>query len=341
MIELTPDNALDYLRDRGWISTGEAHVEALGGGVSNQVLRVETAETCFVVKQSRPQLRTRDAWYSDLDRVYREQEVMEALGPLLPPLTVPQVLFADRDNYAFAMSHAPEGAVSWKSELLAGQVDPALGERAGRVLGLMHEGSAREAEKFRAFADHVVYEQLRIDPFYRRIQERRPEVADEVGKIIEQMLTLQEALCHGDYTPKNMLLHDRGFMLVDYETAHFGDPTMDLGLFLAHLTLKAARLPQRRHDYFRLMRAFCKGYREPAQFRPADELERRGVQHLGVCLLARIDGTSPVEYLTDEPKRDAMRRLGRSILQWGIGRWDDAWSCAESELAALAESPTR
>src|SRR5260370_28552438 len=151
------------------------------------------------------------------------------------------------------------------------------------------------------------------------------------------MLTIQEALCDGDYTPKNMLLHDRGFMLVDYETAHFGDPTMDLGLFLAHLTLKAARLPQRRHDYFRLMRAFCKGYREQVRFRPADELERRGVQHLGVCLLARIDGTSPVEYLADQAKRDAVRRLGRSILQWGIGRWDDAWSCAEGELAPLEE----
>jgi 5-methylthioribose kinase len=151
------------------------------------------------------------------------------------------------------------------------------------------------------------------------------------------MLTVQEALCHGDYTPKNMLVHDGRFTLVDYETAHFGDPTMDLGLLLAHLTLKAARLPQRRHDYFRLMRSFWKGYRAEVHFRPADDLERRGVQHLGVCLLARIDGTSPVEYLGDERRRDAVRRLGRSVLQWGIGRWDDAWSCAGSELASLVE----
>jgi hypothetical protein len=68
-------------------------------------------------------------------------------------------------------------------------------------------------------------------------------------------------------------------------------------------------------------------------------LERRGVQHLGVCLLARIDGTSPVEYLVEEPQRDAVRRLGRSILQWGIGRWEDAWKCAESEFASLIEEP--
>jgi 5-methylthioribose kinase len=339
MFELAADNAIDYLRTRGWIGAGAARVEPLGGGVSNQVLRVETAETRFVVKQSRPQLRTRDAWYSDLDRVYREQEVMQALEPMLPPLTVPAVLFVDRENYAFAMSHAPDEAVSWKAELLAGQIDAALGERVGRVLGLMHEGSARAAEKFRAFSDRAAYVQLRVEPFYRRIQERRPEVATEVGQVIEQMLTLHEALCHGDYTPKNMLVHERGFTLVDYETAHFGDPTMDLGLFLAHLTLKAARLPQRRHDYVRLMRSFWNAYRAQVHFRPADELERRGVQHLGVCLLARIDGTSPVEYLADGPGRDAVRRLGRSILQWGIGRWEDAWKCAESEFAPLVEEP--
>jgi 5-methylthioribose kinase len=336
MFELTADNALDYLRGRGWVG-GEARVEALGGGVSNQVLRVVTPETCFVVKQSRPQLRTRDAWYSDLDRIYREQEVMEALGPLLPPSTVPRVLFADRENYAYAMSHAPEGAVPWKDELLAGQVDLARGEHAGRVLGMMHEGSARAAETFRAFCDHTVFVQLRVDPFYRRVQERRQEVAAEVDRVVEQMLAVQEALCHGDYTPKNMLLHERGFTLVDYETAHFGDPTMDLGLFLAHLALKAVRRPQRRHDYFRLMRAFWKGYREEVGFRSPDELERRGVQHLGVCLLARVDGTSPVEYLTEGPQRDAVRRLGRSILQWGIGRWEDGWSCCENEILPLAE----
>ena len=84
MFELTADNSLDYLRRQGWIGAGPAHVEWLSGGVSNFVLRVTSAERRFVLKQSRPQLRTRDAWFSDLERIYREQEVMQALHPLLP-----------------------------------------------------------------------------------------------------------------------------------------------------------------------------------------------------------------------------------------------------------------
>jgi 5-methylthioribose kinase len=314
MFEITEHNALDYLRGRGVEAT---RVEALSGGVSNLVLRVHAPRGPFVLKQSRPQLRTRDAWFSDLERVYREQEVMQALADVLPGETVPRVLFTDRANFAFAMSHAPPSRV-WKEMLLAGDIGPAMGESVGRILGRVHEHSARHAERFAGFADRVVFSQLRIDPFYRRIQERRPEVAAAVQPLIDDMLKRREALCHGDYTPKNMLVHERGFTLVDYETAHFGDPTMDLGLFLTHLLLKAVRRPDRRAEFFEVMRAFWQGYRAETSFRPHAELERRGAGHWGACLLARIDGTSPVDYLPEEPKRELVRRLGRAILNDGL-----------------------
>ena len=42
MLELTANNALDYLRAQGWIGAEPAQVEPLGGGVSNIVLRVVT-----------------------------------------------------------------------------------------------------------------------------------------------------------------------------------------------------------------------------------------------------------------------------------------------------------
>src|SRR6185312_15609174 len=189
------------------------------------------------------------------DRVYREQEVMQALAPLLPPYTVPEVLFVDRANYVFAMAHAPREAQVWKQQLLAGDIDFAVGEHAGRILGRMHEATARNPHLIEPFADRTVFVQLRVDPFYRRIQERRPEVAGAVASLIDEMLTRKEALCHGDYTPKNILAHSRGFTLVDYETAHVGDPTMDLGLFLAHLTLKALHRAAQRTEYLELMRA--------------------------------------------------------------------------------------
>lgn len=328
MFELTAENALEYLRRQAWIGAEPARAETLSGGVSNQVLRVTTPERRFVLKQSRPQLRTRDAWFSDLERIYREQEVMQALHPYLPSV-VPEVLFVDRANYIYAMSHAPLEAEVWKTHLLAGKIDLDMGAKIGSVLGRIHQVAAEHAQAFEAFRDHNVYVQLRVDPFYRRVQERRPEVAAAIEPIVRDMLTLKESLCHGDYTPKNMLVHGGEFTLVDYETAHLGDPTMDLGLFLAHLTLKAVRAPDRRMEWVALMRGFWQAYCREVRFRPHAELERRGVKHCGVCLLARVDGTSPVDYLT-EPGRETVRRIGRAILLDGVDQWEDVWRALES-----------
>ncbi len=330
MLELDADNVLDYLRGQGFLTADPAHAQVLTGGVSNVVIRLETAQGKYVVKQSRPQLRTKDAWFSDLERVLREQEVMTALRPALPPLAVPEVLFVDRGNFLFVMSHAPDDARVWKQALLAGEIDLARGEAAGRLLGRIHEWSARAPDQFKNFHDRRVFVQLRVDPFYRRVQERRPEVAPQVGGLIAEMLTRAEALCHGDYTPKNLLAHTTGFMLVDYETAHVGDPTMDLGLFLSHLLLKAVRLPERRRDYVELTKAFWAGYAREVSFRPLDELQRRGIAHLGACLLARIDGTSPVEYLPEEEKKATARALGCRLLLERPAAWPQVLGICES-----------
>ena len=322
MLELNADNAVDYLRSAGCIA-GPARVEVLSGGVSNIVLRVTTDDGPFILKQSRPQLRTAAPWFSDVSRIYREQEVMEALQPVMPAGMVPRILFADRANYVFAMSHAPPDARVWKDDLLGGRFDERLAGRVGEFLGIMHESTACRRDRFEAFADARVFEQLRVDPFYRRVQEVRPEIAEPIAALVEQMLSLREALCHGDFTPKNMLVHGDDFVLVDYETAYFGDPAMDLGLFLAHLLLKAFRRPDWADQYLTLTRALWAGYRAKISFRPVYQLESRGIAHLGACLLARIDGTSPVDYLPDEATREAVRGLGRQLLLDKVRNWPD------------------
>ncbi len=187
-------------------------------------------------------------------------------------------LFVDRPNFIFAMSHAPMQARVWKDDLLADRLDDKVARRVGSFLGLMHESSFRNRDQFHAFRDSHVFVQLRVEPFYRTVAARRPEVAVPIAALIEEMLTLTEALCHGDYTPKNILVHGEDFTLVDYETAYLGDPAMDLGLCLAHLVLKAFRRLASAARYLHLMRAFWDGYRGQVIFRSAAELEMRAAR---------------------------------------------------------------
>jgi 5-methylthioribose kinase len=97
---------------------------------------------------------------------------------------------------------------------------------------------------------------------------------------------------------------------------------MDIGLFLCHLLLKAIKFASRQDQYLDLTNAFWRGYKRNATFRPFPELQQQGIEHLGVCLLARVDGTSPVEYL-DEDQRTTARKLGCQILQESPTIWDD------------------
>jgi 5-methylthioribose kinase len=347
--ELTADNALDYLRNQGWLAlppASAARVEVLAGGVSNLVLRVEQAGRLMVVKQSRPQLRTRDEWFSDLERIHREQDVMELLGPLLPERVVPRVLFADRPRHVLVMEHAPPEAVSWKEQLLAGRLDLATAEQAGRILGTIHEATAARREPLlaRGMDERRVFVQLRVDPFYRRVQERRPEVAGAVAPLIDEMMTAREALCHGDFSPKNLLVGAASLTLVDYETAHLGEPAMDLGFFFSHLVLKAFRRPAAHRAHLDLIRSAWHGYTavgkafQPDSLKSQDvlpDLLRRGLGHLGVCLLARIDGTSPVDYLPEEPRREAVRDLGRWLLRERPTGWNEVLERLEGRLCLM------
>jgi 5-methylthioribose kinase len=335
MRELSADDVLDYLRETSRIGPAPARAELLGGGVSNIVLRVTTTDRVFVLKQSRPQLRTKAAWFSDVERIYREQQIMEALAPLLPTGTVPAVLFSDRPNFLFAMEHAPADACVWKEQLLAADIDLSVGERAGTVLGRLHEATGQNPRKFEQFADSTVFVQLRVDPFYRRVMERHPDLAGAIDPLVDSMLTRREALCHGDFSPKNILAHAAGFMLVDYETAYLGEPAMDLGFFLSHLLLKAVKRAPDRASFFELTRAFWRGYAPQMPFPRAADLAARGIGHLGVCLLARVDGTSPVDYLTEDAQRDAVRRLGRRFLSERPTEWEEVLGMAEQETKPL------
>src|SRR5262249_2698623 len=150
----------------------------------------------------------------------------------------------------------------------------------GQVLGRVHQATAGKDRLHRQFADARIYDQLRIDPFYRTVQRRCPDVAKLIEPIVERMLFVKDAICHGDYTPKNILVHHQGFTLVDYETAHYGDATMDVGLLLAHIVLKAFRKPVESGLCLQAAIDVLQAYGPEVTYRPRNELEQWSMEHL-------------------------------------------------------------
>lgn len=357
MEQIDATNAEAYLRSTGRIAP--AHritVEPLPGGVSNEVLYIAFADGAsedFVLKQARSQLRTPDPWFCGVERIWREVEVLQACDAILQrqpadapsSLTarVPRVLFEDRENYLFAMTAAPRRHVVWKRQLLSGQADPAIASQCGRLLSALHAGGWRDASLAERLGDRTLFDQLRLDPYYRAVARHDRSAAPLMERLIQSVWDHPQTLVHADFSPKNLLVDPAGLMMVDFETGHYGDPAFDLGFFLSHLMLKAFYHASRSEPLLRLTDAFWQSYHSGMiDTVGADEysaLVRRGVQNFAGCVWARLDGKSKVEYLLDSPCREPLRGLCRVVLNEPAMDWSDALRLFRATLAAGVALP--
>ena len=336
MREINADTAAAYLREIGRVpERGDVRVRELSGGVSNIVLRVDVDvddEPSFVIKQCRERLRVAMEWHAPLDRIWVERSTLDLLAAILPDGAVPGVLFEDRDNYLFAMTCAPDDAVTWKTQLMAGQIVPDVAARLGTLLARIHHEAPNHPELERELHGTSLFEQLRVDPYYRTAARAHPDLAPELEALIQAMNrpASERTLVLGDFSPKNILVHAGGLILLDFECAHAGDATFDLGFFLSHLLLKAVHASAwgrdrvRAAQYLGLTEVFWDAYLEQRGLAGAAraQLIGRSIQHVAACCLARVDGKSPVEYLDARGQAVARAFARRSILA-APATWDE------------------
>jgi ABC-type multidrug transport system fused ATPase/permease subunit len=94
-----------------------------------------------------------------------------------------------------------------------------------------------------------------------------PEVAEAVDEAVDGRLAAAApppdlVLSHGDFTPAQVLVEGDGTAVVDLDTLCWADPALDLGRFLAHLELLAAKRggPSATPVVYELTRSFLDGY---------------------------------------------------------------------------------
>jgi 5-methylthioribose kinase len=341
MRELTSENLADYLREFGRVPEhADVRVRELSGGVSNVVLRVDVdGRPPMVIKQCRERLRVAMDWRARLDRIWSERATLDVLASILPRGTVPEVEFEDRPNFLFAMACAPDDSATWKTHLMRGEDDPAIAEKLGTILGTIHAEATRHPTLGGPLADSSLFDELRVDPYYRTTARAHPEAASWFQDLIDSMdrPETERTLVLGDFSPKNILVHSGGLILLDFECGHAGDAAFDLGFFLSHLLLKrihlSARIPDSDQRYAKLTYRFWDAYLKrvaSGQWRPAD-LETRGIAHTSACLLARVDGKSPVEYL-DPSGQVIARRLALRAIKARPQSWEEMMGLVDAEL---------
>jgi aminoglycoside phosphotransferase (APT) family kinase protein len=291
-----------------------ARVTPLAGGVSSDICLVEAAGGRFCVKRALPRLKVAALWEAPVERNAAEAAWMRAVGRWLPR-AAPRVLGEDPEARLFAMEYlAPEDHPLWKARLLAGRVEPEFAAAVGRDLSLIHAPSAIDPDMPTAFAHDETFEAIRIEPYLRATGRAHPDLNRRFDELARVALSTKRALVHGDVSPKNILMGPRGPIFLDAECAWFGDPAFDLAFCLNHLLLKGAREGADRSRYDDAYSALARAYLAGVDWEDADGLEARAAALLPALFLARVDGKSPVEYLTRESEREAVRRCAIPLI---------------------------
>ena len=322
----------ERLRRLGLLRPGEtARITPLTGGVSSDIFLIEAGGRLFCVKRALPRLRVAALWEAPVERNAAEAAFMRAVSRWLPR-AVPRVLAEDADAGLFAMDYLPpEKFPLWKAELLERRVDQTFAAAVGRDLALIHAKSAAEKELRAAFAHDETFEAIRVEPYLRATARAHPALAARLGALAQTTLSTKRALVHGDVSPKNILIGPDGPVFLDAECAWFGDPAFDLAFCLNHLLLKGAREGVGKAPYLKAFASLAGAYLAGVDWEEPSGLEARAAALLPALFLARIDGKSPVEYLTREGEREAVRRCAVPLIAAPPGRLADvadAWEAA-------------
>lgn len=293
-----------YLKQKGVTGASQQMtVEVLSGGVSCHTLLVRFGGTGgLVIKQALPKLKVKEEWYADPRRIHIEAAAMKALEGLIPAGSVARFVFEDPRYHILAMEAVPTPHENWKQLLLQGTVDPGHFEQFAHILAGIHRGSFEQERYRRAFADRSFFESLRLQPYYAFTAEQVPPAAGFLQQLIADTLNLRCSLVHGDYSPKNVLIHRDRLVLLDHEVMHYGDGAFDIGFSMTHFLSKALHLPAKKESFTKAARHYWKTYVD--HFEEAKQWESRAVRHTIACMLARVHGKSPLEYLDEGERRD-------------------------------------
>lgn len=305
----------EFLYRTGLAARGTAPAwTPLAGGVSSDIWRVDLPDRTLCVKRALASLKIAGDWQAPTSRNAFEWAWLNYAARRCPH-AVPTPLAHDSELGMFAMAYLdPIRYPVWKRQLLDGVAQRETAALVGRMLARLHGESAHDRELERAFPTLEIFYSIRLEPYLIATGRRHPDLASALHALAERTAAARIALVHGDVSPKNILIGPEGPVFLDAECAWYGDPAFDLAFCLNHFLLKCLARPSFIDAYLDCFSAFSAAYLADADWELRAALEARAASLLPALFLARIDGKSPVEYVTDEWAKALVRETARALI---------------------------
>jgi tRNA A-37 threonylcarbamoyl transferase component Bud32 len=308
MPEFPPDAILQALRRMNL--PGATGGERLTGGVSSDIWRIDLPSGPICVKRALAKLRVAADWHAPVERnVFEARWMRHAAG------FAPRLLGQDAASGTLAMEYlSPEDHPLWKNQLRDGIADADFAAQVAQALVTIHARTAADPSVADEFPTDAIFFDIRLEPYLVATAAAHPDLGQKLLALVATTQADKKALVHGDVSPKNILCGPSGPVFLDAECAWWGDPAFDLAFCLNHLLLKCLWTPRAADGFLRCFDALAAAYLRGVMWESPDALEKRAAGLLPGLLLARVDGKSPVEYVTRESQKDQARRVARALL---------------------------
>ena len=208
------------------------------------------------------------------------------------------------------MKRVPLSSRVWKSDLLGGIYRPQVARTLGTTLAQWHNFGTSNPDSHSKFMEDTLFDQLRIDPFYRFVANKNVDLRGSINQLIVELEKDKSTIVHGDFSPKNfMVTEDDHVYILDFEVMHVGNPVFDLAFIMAHLLCKFFHAPNDAEaaELSNIANTFLNAYLELNQIAPTLVL------HTALITLARVEGKSPVNYLS-QSEQEKIKLFTKNVL---------------------------
>jgi len=317
------DSCRNLLTELELVSSNQTiEVCPLTGGVASNIALVKLCDRKLCVKFALPKLKVQADWFAPVHRNAAEYAWLQVVATVAPSCAV-KLLGQSQKLHGFAMEYleGPETYL-WKTALLNEAPDRGEATKVGKLIGRVHAASSDSAFDTTAFRNRDDFHALRIEPYLLHTATLHSDIAPALQDIATQLDNSDQVLCHGDISPKNIFQRSSGPVILDAECATMGDASFDPAFCINHLILKAVHLPRSRHRNLKSAANLWQEYRPLITWEDANDLEARICRLLPALMLARVDGKSPVEYLSNT-ESDTVRSISRNLIKSPVDHLDE------------------